>query len=122
METITRINGNGQPYTTDLPLIVIDEKLINDVALQHIEENTGLKFTPHYMGYQAQPAESKQVAALLMTYNYKTKYYNNWQLKNTLVLRNDYHVGFNVQSICYNCCKHNNIPVNGLKSTDRLSC
>lgn len=120
-ETITRVNGNGNKYTTDLPMIVI-ASVFNDVALKHIEENTGLVFTPHHMGMQAQPETSNQIATLLMTYDFKSRYYNNWNFKNTLILKPDYHVGWQVDSICYSCCKANNIPTGNMKSTDRLSC
>lgn len=120
-ETITRVNGNGHKYTTGLPLIII-ASTFNETALKHIEENTGLLFTPHIMGMQVQPDNSNQIATLLMTYNFKSRYYNNWNHKNTLILKSDHHVGWQVDSICYACCKHNHIPTNGLKSTDRLSC
>ena len=120
METITRINGNGQPYTTDLPGVVILGKY-NDVALAHITENTGLTFTPCCGGYGTQPTESRQIAALLMTYNFKTQYHNNATSKNTLYLKSDHHVGFQVDSICYDCCKHNHIPTGGLDEESRLA-
>jgi hypothetical protein len=121
LETITRINGNGQKYTTDLPLIILNG-FINDVALNHIKENTGLEFKKHYMGYSAQPINSNQVLTLFLTYNFKTRYFDNWNHKNTIVLKCDHHVGFDVDSICYACCKHNNIVTNGLMPNQRLSC
>lgn len=123
MDTITRINGNGQPYTTDLPRLVFVTKHINDVALAHIKENTGLDFVVGGWGnYEAQPTESYQIAALLMTYNFKTRYYNNATSKNTLYLKSDHHVGFDVDSICHDCVNHNGIRTNGLDPDSRLAC
>jgi hypothetical protein len=120
-ETITRINGNGQPYTTGLPTLIIYGR-INDVALEHMRQNTGLEFVPYREGYKAEPTESKQIVALLLTYNYKTRYYNNWDYKNELHLRSDHHVGFDVSSICLDCVKHNHIHAGDLKQGDRLAC
>ena len=121
METITRINGNGKPYTTELPLLIIQGGL-NETAINHIKENTGLEFTKTHYGFTTQPISSMQIASLFMTYNFKTRYYNNWDLSNTIVLKHDHHVGFDVKSICYDCCEQNNINTNGMNSTDRLSC
>ena len=122
MDTITRINGNGQPYTTDLPKIVYLTKHINDVALAHIKENTGLDFViGGWSNYEAQPTESRQIAALLMTYNFKTRYYNNASNKNTLFLKSDHHVGFDVESICPDCAAHNYIHLAN-EITGRLAC
>jgi hypothetical protein len=122
MEKITTINGNGQPVTKSLPCIIIESTQINEVALAHIKENTGLDFVRSYAGYEAQPTESSQIAALLMSYNFKTRYFDNWDYKNTLKLKFDHHVGYNVDSICYNCAKENKIPTTNLKPTDRLAC
>ncbi len=123
METITRINGNRQEYTTDMPKIVILTKLINDVALAHITENTGLAFEKtHRLGYEAQPATGLQIAALFLTYNYKTQYHNNLDNKNTLFLKSDHHTGFKVDSICYDCVKENHLHLGGLVPGDRLAC
>ena len=122
METITRINGNRQSYTTDMPKISILAKHINDVALAHIKENTGLDFVKNNWSYDAQPTESKQIVALFLTYNYKTQYHNNLDIKNTLLLKDDHHTGFKIDSICYDCCKENHIHLGGLKSGDRLAC
>ena len=121
-ETITRINGNGQPYTVGLPTIKIIG-YINDVALDHIFDNTGLRFEKGIGNiYEAQPTESKQIVALFLTYNFKTKYYNNWQATNTIYLKCDHHVGFDIDSVCYECAAENRIPLNGLEPGDRLAC
>ena len=122
MEKITRINGNGKSYTTDLPKVVILGSL-NDTALNHVFENTGLKFIiSNHGNLEAQPTSSNQIASLFMTYNFKTRYYNNIDYENTLFLKNDHHTGFDVDSICYECIKHNHIVVNGLSHNDRLAC
>ena len=121
-ETITRINGNGKPYTTGLPRLVIIG-FMNDAAINHIFENTGLSFVKGNWGnLEAQPTSSKQIATLFMTYNFKTRYYNNWNTKNTIMMKSDHHVGYDVDSICYDCCEYNRINTNGLDKDSRLSC
>jgi hypothetical protein len=121
-ETLTRLNGNHQQYTIGLPRLLILGRY-NDVAREHIYEETGLLFKDCNNGnMEAQPHSSQQITQLFLTYNFKTRYYNNWDLKNTLVLKDDHHVGFDVDSICYDCCKENHIHTNGLKPGDRLSC
>ena len=123
METLTMLNGNHQQYTVDLPKLVILGEKWGDIAIEHIRENTGLLFeATHWQGMEAQPHSSEQIAKLFLTYNFKTQYHNNATNHNTLYLKLDYHVGFKVDSICYDCCKENSIPVNGLKQGDRLSC
>jgi hypothetical protein len=125
MEILTLVNGNGNQYELALPKLVILTDEINDVALKHIEENTGLKFVKDalFSGfYKAQPETALQIAALFLTYNFKSRYYNNWDLKNTLLLKFDHHVGFDVDSICYECCEYNHIPTSGLPKDVRLSC
>ncbi len=122
METIKTINGNGKGVIKRLPKLVILGK-INDGALAHIFENTGLVFKPGIMeNYEAQPKTSNQIARLFLTYNFKTRYYDNWEAKNTLFLKNDHHTGFDVESICFECVKHNHINVNGLNPGDYLAC
>jgi hypothetical protein len=121
METLKRINGNNQPYTVGLPKIVILGKRYNETAMEHIFEETGLRFTGEN-NMEAQPETSQQIVQLLLTYNFKTRYFNNWQAKNTLMLKGDHHQGFNVDSICYDCVKANHISINGLVPGDRLAC
>jgi len=121
METLTMVNGNRQKYTVDLPKLVILGDKWNDTALEHIYEETGLLFKGEH-NMEAQPHSSQQIAKLFLTYNFKTRYYNNWDAHNTLFLKPDHHVGFQVDSICYDCCKENGVSVNGLKQGDRLSC
>ena len=121
MENITRINGNGQVYDTPLPTIFILGEM-NDVALNHITENTRLHFEKAVGGYKATPTSSNQIVTLLLTYNFKTRYYNNWDHDNTLMLKSDHHTGFDVESICYDCVVHNHIHTGGLKNDSRLAC
>lgn len=122
METFKMFNGNGQEYTRTLPKILIQTKEINDVALMHITKQTGLTLTKTGVGYEAQPESFDQYMKLFLTYNFKTRYYNNWNYSNTLVLKFDHHVGFQVDSICYMCCVENNISTNGLAPHERLMC
>ena len=121
-KTINRINGNNKQYTTELPDLIIQGH-INDVARSHIFDNTGLNFIKDNWGsYHAKPTNANQIVTLIMTYNYKTRYYNNWNYKNTLFLKHDHHIGFDVDSICHDCCVENRINVNGLEKHDRLAC
>lgn len=122
METITRINGNGNPYTVDLPRIIIQAPHLNDVGLKRLSDNTALAFQKTGLGYEAQPTQHWQLSTLLLTYNFKTKYYNNGSFQNTLFLRFDHHVGFKVTSICRDCAEHNGVGTQGLTATDRLAC
>jgi hypothetical protein len=121
METLTLINGNNQKYTVELPKIVILEKRYNETAMQHIFNETGLNFQGDY-NMEAQPETSQQIVKLFLTYNFKTQYHNNATNHNILFLKSDHHQGFQVDSICYDCCKENHINVNGLKQGDRLAC
>lgn len=122
MEQITRINGNGQAYTVDLPKLVWIGGHVNDTALAYIAANTGLVFEKKAWTYEAQPETSMQIAALLMTYDFKTRYYNNNTFRNELHLKGDHHIGFQVDSICYECVKANHIISPGLPEDARLAC
>jgi len=86
VDTVTRINGNGQPYTLPLPEVVIQDQ-INDAGIGLIESNTGLKFSKCGLGYKAQPVKHEQLNALMLTYNFSCKYYNNGTFQNQLMLR-----------------------------------
>jgi hypothetical protein len=119
--TLTLINGNQRPYKIGLPKLFILGKM-NDVALAHVHENTGLSFVANHNGLEAQPENGNQIAALLLTYDFKTRYYNNASVRNTLFLKSDHHTGFNVDSICLDCVKHNHIHAGGLEQGDRLAC
>lgn len=123
METITTINGNKHPITRELPVLeIIARHTINDVALAHIRENTGLEFTKTVWGhYTAQPTECSQIAALLLTYNFKTQYNDNGSIKNTILLKFCDPEGFKVDAICFDCVGRNHICTNGLEAGDILS-
>ena len=110
IETITRVDGNGRPYTLPLPRLQIVGTM-NDVAKENLETQTGLQFTLNFTGLTAQPTHGWQIAALLMTCNFKTRFYNNGSTHNTLFLKHDHHVGYDVDSICAKCARENNIPV-----------
>ena len=121
MEKLALVNGNGQQYIVELPKLVILGEKWNDAAIERVFENTGLLFRGEF-NLEAQPHSSQQITKLLLTYNFKTQYHNNATSHNTLFLKSDHHVGFQVDSICFDCCKENHINVNGLKQGDRLSC
>lgn len=121
METLTLINGNNQKYNIGLPKIMILGNKWSDTVISHVYENTGLRFKGDYV-MEAQPETSEQIVKLLLTYNFKTQYHNNLTSRNTLYLKSDHHTGFEVDSICLDCCKENHINTNGLKEGDRLAC
>ena len=108
--------------TRDLPVLVILAREINDVALDHMFANTGLRFRPCAGGYSAQPEQHQEIVALFLTYNFKTQYQDNNTYRNTMFLKFDHHTGFHVDSICFECCKRNYINTNGLKDGDLLAC
>ena len=124
MERIKYINGNGQKSFKELPKIFIKAEFINDVWLENVYKTSKLKFGKNSWGYyETQPNKAKQITQFLIACGgSKLRYYNNWNFDNTLVVKFDGHVGFDVDSICFDCVKHNNIRVNDLKKGDRLSC
>lgn len=85
-EKIILINGNDQSYILPLPEIHINQDNINNIALNHIFENTGLHFVRRAWSYVCQPMESRQIVALLMSYNFKTRFFNNSTSQNELHL------------------------------------
>lgn len=88
-EKITRIDGNGNEYTTPLPELVIMSEYLNDGYLAHLNESTGLNFVEGYKGskcYVCQPMTCQQFTKLMLTTNFETKYYNNSMHNNTLFL------------------------------------
>jgi hypothetical protein len=119
-EILTLINGNGQNYNIGLPKIVILHERFNDVAMQHIFNETGLRFKgTHNM--ETQPENSQQIVKLFLTYNFKTQYHNNNTNHNTLFLKICNDAGFKTDSICFDCVKANYINSNGLVQGDRLA-
>ena len=122
MRTVTLINGNGNPYIMNIPKLVYLTDNINDVALNHIKESTGLKFVKKWNTYEVQPTNFKQITALFMTYNFKTEYHNNATNHNIIYLKGMHNVGFKVDSICYNCCKENNVYCKDMDKKSMLMC
>lgn len=118
---VEMINGNGQKYQKGLPLLLFQTDHFNEVAIENVFKQTGLKFEKSGFGYKAQPTNYEQIAKLFMVYNFKTRYHNNNTWKNTLMLKSDHHIGYEVDSICFECCQHNHIQAN-IKPEDRLSC
>ena len=121
-ESIALVNGNKQPYTVPLPRLVWLTRHVNDVALAHVKENTGLDFQKCTSGLEVVPETSQQVVALLLTYNFKTQYHNNATTENTIYLKCDHHIGFKIDSVCFDCLKHNHVNTMNLKPGDRLAC
>lgn len=83
----TLTNGNKQPYQLGLPTLMLYAPNLNKVALDHIKENTGLVFKGEFDMLTAKPTSTKQIVALLMTYNFTTTMYDNWQYTNTIMLK-----------------------------------
>ena len=122
LKEVTLINGNGQSYNMNIPKLVYLTSNINDVALKHIKENTGLKFVKNFNTYEVQPTNFKQITALFMTYNFKTEYHNNATNHNIIFLKSMHNSGFKVDNICFDCCKKNNIHCNGMDKKSMLMC
>lgn len=123
METLTLINGNKQIMNKELPRIIILQEAINEAVIEQITENTNLVFTKEsWQGYGAQPTESRQIASLLLTYNFKTEYHDNATNHNILFLKFCNIPGFKVESVCFDCLKRNNISTMDLKHGDILAC
>ena len=85
-EILTMFNGNKQKYKKGLPAIIILDNM-NDVARAWIEKQTGLKLEVCYCGLTAQPKRSQQITKLFLTYDFKTRYFDNSALKNTMLLK-----------------------------------
>jgi len=87
-EVIGRYNGNNQFYETPLPkIVIIQGAKLNDVAKAYLMKNTKLDFKEtRYNELEATPNSSNQIVTLLLTYNWKTRYYNNSDYKNELHL------------------------------------
>lgn len=123
IKQLTLINGNGQSYKMNIPKLVYLTDSINDVALNHIKENTGLKFDKvGNTSYMAQPTNFKQITALFMTYDFKTEYHDNASTHNTIYLKGLHNVGFKVESICFECCKKNNVYCDDMDKNSMLMC
>lgn len=84
--TVSIFNGNNKRYTLGLPTLLI-AKFGNDTAKKHFQRNTGLKLVDNAYGYKATPKSFKQIYKVFVTYNFKTTYYNNASMPNTLKLQ-----------------------------------
>jgi hypothetical protein len=105
METLKTYNGNGNPVVKNMPRIVIVCDSINDTALEHIAKNTDLHLSKIAFGYECQPESSNQIVRLLATYNFKTRYFDNWDAKNTIYLK--FWSRWGVDHVCLDCLKAN---------------
>ena len=85
-EILKMFNGNKQLYKKGLPAIIILDNM-NDVARAWIEKQTKLGFKDCYCGITAQPKRSHQITKLFLTYNFKTRYFDNSAMRNTLMLK-----------------------------------
>ena len=125
-EKLTRLNGNEQQYTIGLPKLVLVGEY-NPVALDWIFQQTGMNFQPAtntgLIGdYQAQPTNAAQIVNLMLTYNFKTRYYNNGTFENTLFLKSDHHIGYDVDAVCFHCLQYNHINTRSVKPGEYLMC
>lgn len=87
VDTITRINGNGQPYTLPLPKLVIMDTIYNTGFFDDIFRATGIKFEKTHWNYEAQPIKTEQFATFMLMHNWKHTFYNNSTHKNVLFLK-----------------------------------
>lgn len=124
-EHLTISIGNDKAECRSLPrLLIRGENKSAPEYWAHIKQQTGLDFKPTpWKEMEAQPQSSEQIVKFfLCTNHWKMWYYNNSDWKNTLMLKDDHGVGFKVNSICYDCVKHNQLRTQGLEPGDRLSC
>lgn len=86
-ETFKMLNGNKQIIIKTPPFIWILDRM-NDTAKEWLEMQTGLILTRHGLrGYCAQPQKTQQITQLLLTYNFRTRYFDNGDYSNTLMLK-----------------------------------
>ena len=86
MQRWSLLNGNGHHYSIDIPVVHITDRYINDAALEHILDYTGLDFKDTGWGYVAQPVSCHQIVKLIIRYNYTSNYHDNATHKNILFL------------------------------------
>jgi hypothetical protein len=124
MEVFNKVDGNGNPYQQGIPKLVLLDNDVHENMLAGIKELTGLEFNnSNNSSYTVQPTSSHQITSLLMSgFGFKTRYIDNWNHRNTILLKRDHSVGFQVDSICFECCEHNHITTTSLKRTERLAC
>ena len=89
-ETITRINGNGQPYTMHMPeLRIIKPHPQYTEKIKDLKSFVlaGLRFDVMCNGIaKCQPMKKAEIDKLLSMYDFKGTFYNNCGSKNTLYL------------------------------------
>lgn len=85
-EILKMFNGNKQQYKKPLPEIIILDNM-NDVAKEWIEKQTGMRLEVCYCGLKMQPKRSQQITLLFLTYNFKTRYFDNSAMRNTVLLK-----------------------------------
>lgn len=95
-ETITRINGNGQPYTMPIPELVIMAKrephkmpeLEIPINVQEICKKHGAIIEGEKIyTITVQPLTLKAMADILGAHKNESTFYNNWQYENTLLIK-----------------------------------
>ena len=88
-QNLSFINGNHQRYLKTSPSVMVLGKM-NDVALAHLKKQTGLNFKENNWpvpGYIVEKTTWQKVSKIFLTYNFKSRYYDNWNYKNTLMLK-----------------------------------
>lgn len=91
-ETITRINGNGNPYTLHMPMIYLDRNIFKDIKNWHELENGikrdlhGLEFIYQGWNFKTQPMTKNEIDTFLRSGKYHAKFYNNGTYRNTLFI------------------------------------
>lgn len=90
VETITRINGNGQEYTLPVPVLrlqfshpITEDERKAIVAKASLATGLDFELTFHYS--QVQPVTVDQVNALKEAFPHTYKFHNGCYFKNTLV-------------------------------------
>jgi len=93
-ETITRINGNGNPYTLPLPELMIVNRRGTYSSYDKVKEFpmedcviSGLSFESNgYNTLRCQPMKLSQINRLLNDHDFEAVFYNNCSNENTLML------------------------------------
>jgi len=85
-QQLTFWNGNGKRYLKSSPRLLIFGKM-NDVARNHFVKQTGLKLENCSSGYTVENTTWAKIAKLFLTYNFRTRYYNNLDYQNTLMIK-----------------------------------
>lgn len=90
VETITRIDGNGRPYTLPVPVLMLIfnhtlGKTERDEITAKASACTGLNFDLVHNTVSVQPTTVSQVDALMQAFPGKHDFHNGCYYKNTLV-------------------------------------